>query len=234
MRLRDGTAEQGQAAVESALTIPLMLLALLGMLQISMAYHARILTEYAAFKAARAASVYRLDCGHITKAALVALVPSIGNLGGGTSLRTRFLGTARKVLSSNRTRGGTPIVLVDYELTDRLDPGQFDKALDSGKPMKVHVKVAYFYEYRIPFVNWVITKYWLAIQTGMRWAQNDPTLLMLDADQPRKTGAVEAQLVAYARRGIQAGYYTAPIVSTWSMRMMSDPLPGAADSATCQ
>ena len=54
------------------------------------------------------------------------------------------------------TSPGTPVTVVDWRLTD-VRP-EFDTQLDPGeRPMKVHARLAYFYEYRIPFANWVIT-----------------------------------------------------------------------------
>ncbi len=248
-----GRGERGQAAVESALTIPMLVFALLGILQVAMAYHARILTEYAAYKAARSASVYRLSCDRMKKAALMALVPSMGATGASACnfmdtspsnaptsaqgwspsmqqcVRQKYTSVARKVLGSNLTKASTPIVYIKYRVSNPRFVGQgspFDTQLDSGDPMKVHVRVAYFYEYRIPFVNWILAKYWLMLQTGIRWAQYDPALPIAKANTMSGAGG-GGELVTYAQMAINRRYYTTPIISSWSMRMMSD-LPSNA------
>jgi hypothetical protein len=239
--------EGGQAAVESALTMPMMVFALLGILQVAMAYHARILNEYAAYKVARAASVYRAACKDgngrpvLTNAALMALVPSMGSSVGcpwsattSTSGTPSLAGCTRQkydaivgdVLNRNRTRVGTPIVLVKYYVTDQVRAPEFDQPLTGGRPMRVHVKLVYFFEYRIPVVNWMLAKYWLAMQTGIAWAVEDPVMPTAKANQPPVFPGVDSEILSWARVAIQRGYYTTPIVSTFSMRMMSDLMPG--------
>jgi len=238
-------AESGQAMVETALTLPMLTMALLGILQMAMVYHARLLTEYAAFKAARAASVYRLSCTHMNRAARMALIPSmgVGDLGAAgcgdptntqswtanqeQCVRARFGAVARRVAFANHAAAGQPLVTVNYRVTDALPEGQFDRQLERGElPMRVHVRVAYFYQYRIPFVNRIMARYWLAAnQAFMSWSQVDPTMQMKRADGGGRGGNVESELVDRASMLIRfANYYTTPIVATWSMRMMSDPL----------
>ena len=50
--------EKGQAIVEFTLVFPVQLLFTLGIMQYALIYNAKIVTEYAAFAAARAAAVY--------------------------------------------------------------------------------------------------------------------------------------------------------------------------------
>jgi hypothetical protein len=237
-RARQG--QSGQAAVESAIVLPLMVFMLLGVIQLSIAYQARLLSEYAAFKVARAASVYRLDCGRMVKAGLMALVPSMSRTGRG-ALKDRFINTARRVLTDNRPPGmpflpgdTVPLVQVDYRVSDFRST--FDEQLDVGDvPMKVHVRLAYFYEYRIPFAGWIISRVWLASQTGGVWTQGaDPVMPVkrqVEAVERSTQPSPDWQVV---QRAIRQDYYTVPIVSTWSLRMMSDPLPGRALEGQCR
>lgn len=240
-RLR-GSDQRGQAAVETALTMPMMLFALLGILQVTLAYHARILAEYAAFKTVRAGSVYRADCSRMQRAALTALIPSMGGGGkknldatGSVDPQSQFLDTARRILGSsfNRSPKGNPLVFVDYRIDHLRRP--FDLPLEPGdEVMTLRVRLAYFFEYRIPVVNWIIVKYWLAVQRGLVWAESDPLLPMTPADQPARDSSGDAELVAVALAAANKGYYTAPIVSSWSMRMMSDPMPSEKGSGRCR
>jgi hypothetical protein len=222
-------SESGQAAVETAIVLPVMVFMLLGVLQMTLAYQARLVNEYAAFKVARAASVYRLDCGRMVNAGLMALVPTLGRTGTGT-YQQRFLGAARELLNDNKPPFAginIPLVRVRYRVSG--DPARtFDHQLAPGdEPLKVHVRLSYFWEYRIPFANWIITRVWLASQTGQAWATGADPLTPVRRTPGVVAPANEAALdVEVVQEAIRQNYFTTPLVSNWSMRMMSDPLPG--------
>ncbi len=74
--------QSGQAAVESALIIPMMVFIVLGTIQLGMVHHARLMTEYGAYRAARAGIVNHGDCNIMRKATLTALLPTLGPLNG--------------------------------------------------------------------------------------------------------------------------------------------------------
>ena len=73
---RDRAREGGQALVEAAIVIPLMTFLILGVIQLVMVQHAKIMTEYAAFTAARAGIVWNADPGIMQSAAIIALMPT--------------------------------------------------------------------------------------------------------------------------------------------------------------
>ncbi|HLT28663.1 MAG TPA: TadE family protein, partial [Myxococcaceae bacterium] len=50
---RRSRRESGQAGVESALVLPITLFMILGTMQLFMMTHARVMTEYAAYRATR-------------------------------------------------------------------------------------------------------------------------------------------------------------------------------------
>jgi hypothetical protein len=232
--------ERGQAAVETAIVLPLMVFMLLGVLQMSIAYQTRLLNEYAAFKVARAASVYRLDCSHMVNAGLMALIPSVslGQLFPQTDagMRQRFVATARALINNNQppNRGvAIPLIRVHYWVSHTK--GAFDEQLAPGEePMKVHIRLAYFFEYRIPFANWIISRTWLASQTGQPWATGADPITPVRATAGRVSPATEASWdVDIVRQALASNYFTVPLVSTWSMRMMSDPI-GPTSLTSCQ
>lgn len=70
--------ESGQAAVEAAIVMPLMVFMVLGILQLTMVQHARIMTEYAAYNAARAGIVWNGNNERMHDAALMSLLPTMG------------------------------------------------------------------------------------------------------------------------------------------------------------
>src|SRR5690349_11007130 len=71
-------ADSGQAAVESAIVMPLMVFLSLGLIQLTMVQHAKLMTEYAAFQAARAGIVWNGNNERMHDAAIVALLPTLG------------------------------------------------------------------------------------------------------------------------------------------------------------
>ena len=70
--------ESGQAGVEAALVMPMLVMAGLMALQLAALQQARILTEYAAFLAARAGIVWGANNERMRDAALFALLPTLG------------------------------------------------------------------------------------------------------------------------------------------------------------
>lgn len=70
--------ESGQAAVESAIVMPMMVFIVLGVLQLTMIQHARIMTEYAAYNAARAGIVWNGNNERMHDAAIMSLLPTMG------------------------------------------------------------------------------------------------------------------------------------------------------------
>jgi len=66
--------------VESAIVIPLMTFLILGIIQLVMVQHARIMTEYAAYNAARAGIVWNADRIIMENAAIISLLPTYEGL----------------------------------------------------------------------------------------------------------------------------------------------------------
>ena len=70
--------DSGQAAVESALVMPLMVFLTLGIIQLTAIEHAKLMTEYAAYQAARAGIVWSGNNERMHDAAIMAVLPTIG------------------------------------------------------------------------------------------------------------------------------------------------------------
>ena len=77
VRFSAPASDCGQAAVEAALTMPLVLFCVMGTLQLFLMFNARILTQLAAYKAARAGSMNHGNCDRVVDAALVQVMPAI-------------------------------------------------------------------------------------------------------------------------------------------------------------
>ena len=70
--------QSGQVAVESALILPLMVFLCLGLIQMTLMQQAKLMTEYAAFCAARTGVVWNGNNERMHDAAIVALLPTMG------------------------------------------------------------------------------------------------------------------------------------------------------------
>src|SRR5207302_6028836 len=71
-------ADTGQAAVETAITLPVTLFMVLGVIQLSMLQQGRLMAQYAVYKAARAGSLNHGDCLRMRDSAVAALLPVFG------------------------------------------------------------------------------------------------------------------------------------------------------------
>ncbi|MEO0811440.1 MAG: TadE family protein [Myxococcota bacterium] len=98
--------ERGQALVETAIIMPVMIFATLGALQLMLVQHGRIMTEYAAYCAARAGIVHNADWNVMRNAALVATLPLYDR----TDDAERYLSTWAKVKAA-------------AEITEAVDTG---------------------------------------------------------------------------------------------------------------
>ena len=65
-------------AVEAAIVMPMMVFLTLGILQLTMVQHAKLMTEYAAYQAARAGIVWNGNPMRMHDAAVIALLPTFG------------------------------------------------------------------------------------------------------------------------------------------------------------
>ncbi len=75
-RVRRQHSQSGQAAVEAALVMPLMVFLALGVIQLTLLQQARLFTEYAAFQAARAGIVWNGSNERMRAAVMFALAPT--------------------------------------------------------------------------------------------------------------------------------------------------------------
>ena len=65
-------SQSGQAAVETAIVVPLMTFFILGILQLTLMHQASLMLEYAAFNAARSGAVWNMDKGRMKQARVSA------------------------------------------------------------------------------------------------------------------------------------------------------------------
>lgn len=167
-------SEQGQALVETAVTIMAFLITVLGIIQLSLVMNAKLLTNYAAYCAARAGIVYNGSQQKMEQAAAMALAPLFAK-----SFSTLPFGFA-KAFGTAAISGEVPEVITDIVgmglSVKVLSPppsrfasnykGRFFPTLDyvfkSSEDLDdnlLKVEVTYHFPLEIPLVNTIMSPF---------------------------------------------------------------------------
>ncbi|MFY0563114.1 TadE family protein [Archangium lansingense] len=252
--------ESGQAAVEAALTLPLVIFLVLGTLQLFMMLQGRIIAEYAAFQAVRAGSRNHGDCVPMVHAALAGLLPSVtpylGGRGGGSAAEKLASAWADRIGSSpqnpdpkyvrGRGRDGKhdgPIFWLVRETprasdVDSPEDRDFDLPQgDGSQAMRLEVRLIYWYRLRIPFADWVISRMLLA-HLGLKNYNATNPLMPADAKagweqtSPRVAN-LDPLIRDELRSRVNSGQYVFPIQATYGMRMMTPARRVHFDQQNC-
>jgi hypothetical protein len=241
---------RGQVAVETALVMPMFVFLILGLLQLGLAHQARLMTKFAAYKAARAGSIHGAKKEVMENAALAVLLP-VSAEGKATDRLYSALpgqyGTSFKAAQS--VQGSNP--LFDLIICDPLKgktSGDFDDptgnlgAINDWKQFnhsRLSVQVSFYYRLVIPFANGVL--WWMAfggerneLYRTLRVATHEGT----QALQGRKKGKDgKAKRIADFEGKAGEGIYILPIRASWSMHMQSnflaDDKTGVNDKNEC-
>ncbi|RKH52734.1 pilus assembly protein [Corallococcus llansteffanensis] len=246
------SSESGQAMVEAALSLPLVVFLVLGALQLFLMMQARVMTHYAVFRATRAGSVGHGDCQRMTHAAILALIPTFhsfmgqgtgslnGPLGRGAgSDAPRLLANAFAARSNNRYAGtGSPgpqldgvhngsIVWIQRDLAGGGVESPEDKDFDRpGHLRRLEVQLVFWYPLRIPFANWVMSRMFLAHFNIRPYTDANP-LIVAERDANWNAGEVtpsrvlEGELAMELAERVNNRQYVFPIITTFTMRMMT-------------
>lgn len=235
--------QSGQAAVESALTLPLVIFLVLGTLQLFMMLQGRIMAEYAAFEAVRAGSRNHGSCKSMVHAALGGLLPSVvsylgGSGGGDPSQRLADAWKARiggsgdspspKYKSGQDGNHDGPIFWLVRERPRTGDvPSPEDINFDTPgtNPMRLEVHLVYWYALRIPFADWVICRMMQAAW-GLRPYDAMNPLEPADAhagwtQSTQPVPNLDPLVRDEFNSRVNSGQYVFPISATYGMRMMT-------------
>ncbi len=236
--------ESGQAAVESAIVLPLVVFLILGTMQLFMMLQARIMAEYGAYRATRAGSINHGNCDAMNHAAIASVLPTFTRTNDLDSLVAAF--DVRKdnrfgptTLSNGKDISNEAVVWIFREAPLAADVGDpedlnFDSAFGRG-PMRLETRVVLWFPLRIPFADWVITRMMLAHYGMKGYNSSDGIINPLSpaqlADWPSSLGYTPppAEMSAYAHARVvekfqelaEAGKYLFPIQATHTMRMMT-------------
>jgi hypothetical protein len=171
------TGESGQAVIESAIVMPLLIFFCLGIVQLTVLQQAKLMTEYAAFQAARAGIVSSGNNERMHDAAVVALLPTMGRTSDRFWLGRSFreFQRADEVLSQlawgvgPKQRAVNGSNLLGLIRVDTVNPGplagdwqELDFDGSQREATLLQIRLRYWYELRIPFANWVVFLAWYA------------------------------------------------------------------------
>lgn len=222
-------AESGQAAVESALTLPLAVFLILGALQLFLMLQARLMAEHAAFRAVRAGSLSQGSCRRMLQAAVTTLLPTFTRTDSATRLATAFENHSgnRYDPSLDSGHNGDIVWLLRQspQQSDIPDAEAFAFDDPDQDSLRLETRLIFWYPMRIPFANWVIARMALASLGLQDYTGFNPLMPVRNArwTQSRSPESLEGRVAAafQARTNSPAGTYVFPIQATYGMRMMT-------------
>jgi Flp pilus assembly protein TadG len=237
----DAHPESGQAAVETALTMPLALFMVLGTLQLFMLLQGRLFAEHAAYSAVRTGVVKHGDCEAMTHAAIAALLPSfISFLGEGTpgaspedKMVNAFLARTRNKPFQNQFDptfddghdGAVVWLFRETPLTrdvTRDSEDDFDDPDTQGYVLSV--RLVYWYPLRIPFANWVMATMYRAYFGLGDYTKVNPIMpTMPNAAWTQRSTRLRGAAATEFQRRYNAEQYVFPVTASYAMRMMTPP-----------
>jgi hypothetical protein len=136
----------------------------------------------------------------------------------------------------------------DFGNAEEIDFDLGGDSLDVRKKSQLTIRVTYFYELRIPIINWVFFESWLAGMAGIGltglnpWepqvrigfvTRNEPNAAVRMAGELAKmdkaapncefTGLKKSHIAALTAQGAAIGKWYLPLVTTYTIRMQSNP-----------
>lgn len=171
--------DAGQVAVEAALVLPLWAVMALMAVQLTLIQQARSFTEYAAYSAVRAGSVWSANGERMRDAALFAVLPMQGATQDLDALARTWratretdaqiseaLGAVTPVPAAFRRAGLLGMIRVDVIAPARSSVRDAEADFDDGAAPPLSIRVRYLYELRIPVAAPAMFYGWLAAQAG--------------------------------------------------------------------
>jgi hypothetical protein len=223
-----GLRESGQAAIEAALTLPLLTFLVLGSLQLFLMIQARQMAQYAAFWAAREGSVTQANCVDMKAVTLKALLPTFTVLRDVAAIRD----AARRMKASGYRydplrqpgfSGDVFWLLRDRPLVADVDRAEVERFDQGRAPMRLEVRLVYWFPLRIPFANWVMVSLVRAAYGLENYSRINP--LMPAAGNAKWTDQGKRFDDAAVREAFdqrtEAGERVFPIIVSSSMRMLT-------------
>ncbi len=241
--------QSGQAAVESALTLPLSVFLILGTLQLFLMLQGRLMAEHAAFRATRAGSVRHGDCEAMMDAALLAVLPSFDSfLGSGSGTPAQKLAGAFRARKDNNykyvrgldgeqgERGGGDILWIIRQSPRSGTFGSEAQLFDQpGGGLRLETRIVFWFPLKIPFADWVISRMLLASWGWGTYTADNPLMSPQTANwgKTQQVSLEDAIRDEMVMRVMTKKQYVVPIHASGSLRMMTPPRQIYFDQQNC-
>lgn len=238
--------QSGQAEVETAIVLPLVVFMLLGLLQLGLLNQAWVITKYAAYRAVRTGALRNLDTKAMEAVAVAVALPLLSDPGGGmhglsksydsdtwalkykhAAFRTNQMTGLELKFASVEIKAPTrcELPLLEGEANDVFGEKfvPFDLVTTGGRGIltKLRIELTINLPMIIPFANMVIFSFWRGAN-ALPFVNRKPTAPVADA-------AVDGY-----DRARQAGVYVLPIRAQYAMKMHSDfPLSALPAGTNC-
>jgi hypothetical protein len=219
-------SERGQAAVETAITMPLALFVVLGTLQLFLMLNGRIIAEYAAFRAARAGSVNVGDCRSMTHAAIAAVLPAVTRTDGAGRVIAGFrLREGNRYSQFLDGRSGA-IVWIQRQLDREIrrdHKDSFDDRYEPESRAELMVDMVFWFPMKIPFANWIIARSYLASVGILPYFAMNPLSPAQRRARWEEQGRSPAtnRVLGEMRNRVLRREYDFPIRTAYRLRMMT-------------
>lgn len=225
---------RGQAAVETALTLPLVVFMVLGALQLFTVMQARILAQYAASRAVRSGAMNFGDCYSMYDAALLVLLPAIDASFARTANKGDRLAAEVIARLGNRYLPGRddgrdgPIVWMDRLQPDvgSIDPLTEEDVWNLPRPdgpeRTFEVRMVFWAPLKIPFAGQVFARMAMA-HWGIRALHTADPLMPVkrDANWVQLSAGPRDEIANELERRYDRKQYVFPIEVTYATHMQS-------------
>ena len=226
--MRARASQRGQAAVESAIVLPLFVFLILGTLQLGLMHQARLLTKYAAYKATRVGALNNAKKSVMESEAVAVLLPLLSHDSHGvetikpitspTDFQTKWLRYGINLMPESGMKyaeimicGPTTADAQNYNNEIDFDDPASATSTDwkASELTKLRVQVTFNYRMPIPFANWVI---WMI-------AKGQQIAYQLRLGDEAAVGPLPGDLYTVMQK---QNIYVLPIRANYSMRMQSN------------
>ncbi len=234
--------DSGQAAVEAALTLPMVVFVFLGTLQLFMLLQQKLMAQYAVFQANRVGSVMNGRCDAMTHAALLSLTPAVRPFMGASFPGSpgQKLGAAFRLIQNNDYSNYNPYGAGNWSAAEAAvwivrehprfpgdDPVQaqqdFDIPLAAGAtPTRLELRMIYWAPLAVPFADWVFSRMALADMNLKAYTAQNPLLVQKKVNWGAGVSKTpQAEIAGEYLKRYALKHYVFPIEVTSTMRMMS-------------
>jgi hypothetical protein len=231
----------------------MMVFMILGIIQLGMMHQARLMTEYAAYRAVRAGIVNHGDCDLMKESAYMSVLPTLGPPATGGPGRVDTLTRAMDVFWTykldprNQTYLPTALPRIRLEVLNPKKSQLASLFSTYGSHMNqreidyddirdatviegnlLSVRITYFYNMRIPFANWLMHSFFMGREylRDLRGVQFEVQKAggQFATKYLEDRGATKGADYVQMRQLANSGTFVIPLISTYSMRMQSNLL----------